>query len=120
VIRAWGYTLNTNNVEPIASLSPPGSSCLGCGSLTQVLKTRHLAHWHVDFPGVVVRSIQLHKTGRVIEADADVSIPQSDSFFDDGTFRSTSPAHDQSTFQVRMKLVRHHYRLVSFTVTPGP
>ena len=45
-----------------------------------------------------------------------MAIPESDSYQDDGSYRSTSPAHEDATFTVTMRLTKTGYRLVSFRV----
>ena len=45
-----------------------------------------------------------------------IDIPESDTYFYDGTFRSTNPAHDDATFLVRMRKAADRYVLVSFTL----
>jgi hypothetical protein len=116
VIGAWGYALRTNDSGPLLSLSPRKQPCEGCASLARELTNRDKQGWYVDFSGADVTRLSLVERAGLTIVNATVDIPQSNSFNDDGSYRSSNPAHPDSGFQVRMKLVKKKYQLLSFTV----
>jgi Family of unknown function (DUF6318) len=116
VIAAWGYALRTNDSGPLLALSPTKKPCEGCASLARELTKRVKQGWYVDFADADVTRISLTNRAGIAIANATVDIPGSNSFNDDGSYRSSSPAHPHSGFQVQMKLVKKKYQLVSFTV----
>ena len=117
VVAVWGHALSTNDVGPLLALSPKGRVCAGCRSLQIELRRRADSGWHVDFPGATVKSITLARNARQVSASMKVSIPQSDTFNDDGSYRGSSPAHPNARFEVRMSLTKAGFRLLSFTLT---
>lgn len=117
VIDAWGYALRTNDAGPLLSLSSRKKPCEGCRLLESELEKRKKNGWYVDFAGAHVSRLTLTSKAGVIVANAVIDISESNSYNDDGSYRSTNPAHPRGTFQVRMRLVKKEYQLVSFTVT---
>jgi hypothetical protein len=98
-----------------ASLSRK-AGCDGCATLSKELRGRAKEGWYVDFPGLDIHRTKLRRTGDTVVATSAVSIPESNSYEDDGSYRSTSPAHENATFTVTMRLTRSGCRLVSFRV----
>lgn len=117
VMDAWSWSLRTNDASPLLEVSPSHRQpCDGCRTLERELDTRAKEGWYVDFPGLTVERTRLHPTGDTVVAASKVVIPESDTYQDDGSYRSTSPAHEDATFTVTMRLTKAGYRLVSFTV----
>ena len=117
VVAVWGAALSTNDVGPLLALSPKGRVCEGCRSLQTELRRRQDAGWHVDFPGATVKSVELARSAQQVTASMAISIPESDSFNDDGSYRGSSPAHPNARFEVRMSFTKAGFRLLSFTLT---
>lgn len=46
-----------------------------------------------------------------------VAIPESDSYNEDGTYRSTNPAHPRDIFEVEMRYTSSGFELLSFRVS---
>jgi hypothetical protein len=117
VMDAWSWSLRTNDASPLLAASPSRKQpCDGCAALAEELAGRAEAGWFVDFPGLEVARTRLRQSGDTVVATSAVSIPESDSYQDDGTYRSTSPAHEDASFTVTMRLGKAGYRLVSFRV----
>jgi hypothetical protein len=116
VMEAWGWSLRSNDAAPLLRASPRKSPCEGCGTLADELARRAKQGWYVDFPGVEVERVRLRGSGDTVVATSRVDIPESDSFHEDGSFRSTNPAHQGATFTVRMRAVERGYRLLSFSI----
>lgn len=117
VMDAWSWTLLSNDAGPLLAVSPSRKQpCAGCRPLARELASRDREGWYVDFPGLTVERIRLRRDGADVVASSKVAIPESDSYEEDGSYRSTSPAHDDASFTVTMRLVDDEYRLVSFSV----
>jgi hypothetical protein len=117
VMEAWSWSLRTNDASPLLEVSPSRKQpCDGCRTLDRELHARAKEGWYVDFPGLTVASTRLRPAGDTVVATAKVAIPESDTYQDDGSYRSTSPAHEDATFTVTMRLTKAGYRLVSFSV----
>jgi hypothetical protein len=117
-MAAWSWSLRANDAGPLLAVSPSRKQpCRGCGPLEKELAQRAGDGWYVDFPGLSVDRTRLRRDGREVVATSKVDIPESDSFLDDGTYRSTNPAHPGATFVVRMRLTKGEYRLVSFGIS---
>jgi hypothetical protein len=117
VMALWGYALRTNDPSPLFASSFTKQACGGCARLASTLEQRRHRGWHVDFPGLLVRRVELRTTRGVTVAAASVTIPPSSSINDDGSFRSANPAHPHARFVVRMRFVHGSYRLLSFTLS---
>lgn len=117
VMAAWSWSLRSNDATPLLEVSLGKDPCRGCTPLRKELESRDADGWYVDFPGLHVDRIRLRPAGRDTVARARVDIPQSDTLHEDGSYRSTNPAHDDATFSVRIRLVKGDYRLVSFGVS---
>jgi hypothetical protein len=117
VMAAWSWSLRANDAGPLLDVSPSRKQpCRGCRPLEKELAQRAKQGWYVDFPGLAVDRTRLRREGADVVATSKVDIPESDSFLEDGSYRSTSPAHPNATFTVRMRLTKGEYQLVSFTV----
>ena len=117
VMDAWAWALRTNDASPLLDVSASRRQpCDGCRALSQELSGRAKEGWYVDFPGLDVERTRLRRAGDTVVATSQVSIPESDSYNDDGSYRSTSPAHEDATFTVTMRSTKSGYRLVSFRV----
>lgn len=117
VIALWGYALRTNDPAPLLAAGATRKPCQGCERLASTLRQRRREHWYVDFPGVVVRAVDVHRSGDLTVAEASVGIPPSSSLNTDGSFRGANPAHPHARFVVRMRWVKDTYRLVGFTLS---
>jgi hypothetical protein len=117
VMDAWSWSLRTNDATPLLDASVSRKAgCDGCASLAKELRGRAKEGWYVDFPGLDVARTKLRRSGDTVVATSEVSIPESNSYEDDGSYRSTSPAHEEATFTVTMRVTRSGCRLVSFRV----
>lgn len=117
-MEAWSWSLITNDANPLLQASPSRKQpCDGCRRLQEELEDRAKEGWYVDFPGLTVERTRLTRNGRTVTATTKVAIPESDSFFEDGTYRSTSPAHPDASFVVRMRLADDGYQLLAFSVS---
>lgn len=115
VLLAWVHALNTN--DPGALLDVSGARpCAGCRELQAELETRAREGWYVDLDAVHVTSARVREAGRTSRVLLSVSLPESDTFYDDGSFRSTNPAHPRSTFEVEMTYAGSRFRLDSFSL----
>ena len=114
VMAAWSWSLRTNDADPLLDVSPRKQPCRGCRPLEKELAKRAKQGWYVDFPGLSVDRTRLRRDGKDVVATSKVDVPESDSFLEDGSYRSTNPAHRNATFTVRMRLTKGEYRLVSF------
>lgn len=119
IVDGWGYSLMTNDASVLLDASGK-KPCRGCDSLEAELKQREKEGWYVDFPGAKVKKITFGSRGEVREATAVVDVPESRSFFDDGTFRNDNKAHDNARFLVDIEAVgsgkKRHWELVAFSV----
>jgi hypothetical protein len=118
VVDRWGYALVTNEAEAVTGLSPRGSTCKGCKDLSKELDKRREEGWNVDFPGAKVKKVTVQPAGppRTFDAVATIDIPESRSYFDDGTFRNDNKAFRNAEFAVQMRWAGGRYLLLSFTV----
>jgi hypothetical protein len=115
---AWSWSLRTNDASLLLDAGVSRKQpCDGCTALARELDDRVEEGWYVDFPGLVVERTRVRRDGGDVVATSEVAVPESDSYLDDGSYRSTSPAHDDATFTVTMRWVKDTYRLVSFTLT---
>lgn len=117
VVASWAWALQANDAEPLVLASRSRKrACTGCSDLARELRRRDRQSWYVDLPAVSVERTRVRRDGDEVVATSRVDIPESDSYFYDGAFRSTNPAHDDATFVVRMRRSQDRYVLVSFTV----
>jgi hypothetical protein len=117
VIASWAWSLQANDPAPLLAASRSRKRpCNGCRDLARELRKRDRQGWYVDLPPVGVDRTRLRRDGTLVVARSRVDIPESDTYFYDGSFRSTSRAHDDATFLVRMRRAEDRYVLVSFTV----
>jgi hypothetical protein len=115
VLQAWIYALNTN--DPTALLDVSGRRpCGGCAELADELGQRRAEGWYVGLDAVEVSRVGITARGDAARAVLAVTIPESGTFHEDGSFRSTNPAHPRSTFEVDMARERGRFRLVSFSL----
>ena len=117
VVAVWGYALDTNDPRPLLSLSPPRQPCAGCQALQRELRQRATDRWSVEFAGADITSTDVSTSRANSVVTMTVVIPESDAFNEDGTYRSTSPAHPRARFRVRMRLAQRGYELLAFTVS---
>ena len=119
IVDGWGYSLVTNDASVLLDASGK-KPCRGCDSLQAELKQREKEGWYVDFPGATVKKITFGSRGSIREATAVVAVPESRSFFDDGTFRNDNKAHDKARFLIDIEAVgqgkKRHWELVAFSV----
>ncbi len=115
VLQAWIYALNTNDPAPLLEVSGP-KPCTGCAQLARELKSREKQGWYVALQGVRVSSTEVTTSARTARVVMAVQIPESASYNEDGTFRSTNPAHPRSRFAVEMTRKGSGFRLESFSL----
>ncbi len=72
----------------------------------------------MDFTGVTVHSIKVRPgdAARVWVAEARISIPETRSYFDDGTYRNDNDARRNVRFAVTMRLDGKRYSLLAFSL----
>lgn len=117
VMASWAWSLQANDATPLLEAGRSAKRpCEGCRVLDRELRKRDREGWYVDLPAIVVERTRLRRDGDQIVARSRVDIPESDTYFYDGSFRSTNPAHDDATFLVRMRKAADRYVLVSFTL----
>jgi hypothetical protein len=118
VVERWGYALVTNEADAVTGLSPKGSACKGCKDLEQELQKRRKEGWNVDFPGAKVKKVTVEPADppRTFDSVATIDIPESRSYFEDGTFRNDNQAFRNAEFAVQMRRADGKYLLLSFTV----
>jgi len=117
VMASWAWSLQANDAAPLLEVSRSGRRpCTGCRELGRELRKRDRQEWYVDLPALRVERTRLRRDGDEVVARSRVDIPESETYFYDGSYRSTSPAHDDATFLVRMRRAADRYVLVSFTV----
>ncbi len=116
VLQAWIYALNTN--DPAALLDISGRRpCGGCAGLADELERRSKEGWYVELEGVEVSEVEVTARGRDSRAVMSVSVPASTTRNEDGSFRSSNPAHPRSTFEVEMVHTGKAFRLVGFSLS---
>ena len=115
VLQAWIYALNTNDPQPLVDVSG-AEPCGGCRQLQSELEDRAEEGWYVALEGVRVASTRVPTSGRTSRVLMSVNLPESDTFYDDGRFRSTNPAHPRSTFEVEMTYTGKRFRLDAFSL----
>lgn len=115
VLQAWIYALNTNDPGPLLSVSGK-KPCSGCAELQRELRKRERQGWHVALEGVRVAGTRLTSPQGTTLARMRVSIPESETYFEDGRLRGTNPGHRRSTFEVEMRHTGKGFRLVSFSL----
>jgi hypothetical protein len=118
VMAAWSWALVSNDARPLVDQSAfKARACDGCRPFARDLRTRSREGWYVDFDGLEVRSTELRRSGDRITATSRVAIPASDTFFEDGGYRSSNEPRDRARFVVVMEKRAKAYRLVSFTLS---
>ena len=117
VVDTWGYALATNDPDPLVGLSPGKKPCVGCKELAAELRDRKKQGWYVDFPGAEVKEATIDQRAGKSLAQMTVSVPESDTYNDDGTYRSTNPGHPKGTFEVEMRFKKPKFELLSFRVS---
>lgn len=117
VMAAWAWSLQANDARPLLDVSRSDKRpCTGCRELARELRERDREQWYVDLPTLSVGRTRLRRDGDEVVARSSIDIPESDTYFYDGTFRSTNPQHEDATFLVRMRRAADRYVLVSFTL----
>jgi hypothetical protein len=121
VVDSWSHALMTNRAEAVTRLSTgrrKGRPCQGCEELGRELAEREREGWSVDFPGADVGRTTVRPAARRATwiARAEVDIPASRSYFDDGTFRNDNEAHEGATFEVSMRKDGRRWTLLGFRV----
>lgn len=115
-LQAWIHALNTN--DPGALMDAGGRRpCEGCRTLARELRRRDRQGWHVVLDDVRVSRTSVSEEGGRTRVTMRVSIPESHSYHDDGTYRSTNPAHPRSTFEVEIRHTGRRFELLSFALS---
>lgn len=115
VLQAWIYSLNTNDAQALLDISG-AKPCEGCAELAAELESRQKAGWYVGLEGVRVTRVDLTGRGRSARAVISVAIPESGTYNEDGSYRSSNPAHPRSTFEVAIAREGERFRLVAFSL----
>lgn len=119
--QAWAYALASNDASLLTAASVGKKPCEGCAALERELAKREKAGWFV-YP--FEAPISTVGVARAADKDATVtvhfSVPETRSYFDTGSYRNTSEAHDDATFTAVVRPVRtpdgKRFGLVKFTV----
>lgn len=115
VLQAWVYALGSNDAGPLVSAGRRGR-CGGCAALERELSRRADRGWSVALPAVAVRGSSQRRGGRTTSVTLDVDIPAGSTRFDDGRFRSSTPAHPGTRFVVEVARTPERFVLVSYGV----
>lgn len=116
VVDAWVYSISTNDPQLLFDLGAKKDPCKGCPELRAELDQRVEEGWSVAPFEVEVYKIRVTPADDSITASVTFDIPETQSFFDDGTLRNTSKPHDDATFTIAMRLVKKQYQLLGFTI----
>jgi hypothetical protein len=116
VVEGWTYALATNDASILTDVSAGKKPCLGCRELEAELATRASAGWSVYPFDVTIDKVKLSQSNLGTNARIRFDVPETKSFFDDGSLRNTNPAHPNSIFTVSMRLGKTAYELIGFTV----
>ena len=117
VMASWAWSLQANDATPLLEASRSRKRpCSGCRQLDRELRKRDRQTWYVELPPLRVERTRLRRDGDEVVARSRVDIPESETYFYDGSFRSTNRAHDDATFEVRMRRTDDRYVLMSFTL----
>ncbi len=117
VVEAWAHSLATNDTTLLRKISLGGKPCQGCKKQDKEVAKRTQEGWYVYPFEITIDSIRLITTAIGTTARVRMDIPETRSFFDDGSFRNTSPAHDDTVFTVSMQAGKKQYRLVGFAIS---
>lgn len=118
VVASWAWSLQANDAAPLLEAGrSKARPCEGCTDLRAELRARDDEGWYVELPPLGVGRTRLAPDGDAVVATTRVDIPESETYFYDGSFRSTNPAHDEAVFEVRMRRAADRYVLLSFTVS---
>jgi hypothetical protein len=117
VVETWAYSLASNDAGPLLDVSVGKKPCRGCQQQARTLAQREKEGWSVFPFDVGIDRIRLTPTSDGVRADVTIDIPETRSYFDDRSYRNTSPAHEDATFSVTMRKVNNDYRLVGFTIS---
>lgn len=115
VLQAWIHALNTNDPQPLVDLGGD-RPCAGCRQLAAELEKRADEGWFVALRDVRVSGVEVTRDRSGSRVLLSVAIPESSTLHDDGTFRSSNPAHPRSTFEVTMERTGKRFRLVGFAL----
>lgn len=118
-LQAWIHALSTNDAGALLRASGD-RPCDGCAALRRELMRRERQGWYVALRDVRVRRADVTLAARTARVRLTVDLPESQSLRQDGSYRSTNPAHPGSVFEVRMVHTRNRYRLTAFSLSDGP
>jgi len=123
VVQSWAYALSTNNATPLADVSAGKKPCQGCTELVEELDARESDGWSVYPFEVTVNRVKLIQSALGTTARVTFDVPETRSFFDDGSFRNSTPATSDAVFTVSMRVegekAQRAYRLIGFTIDQG-
>ena len=82
------------------------------------LENRRKEGWNVDFPGATVKKVTVTPAGaaQTFDSVATIDIPESQSYFEDGSFRNDNKAFRDAEFSVQMRWAGGRYVLLSYTL----
>jgi len=117
VVEAWAYALATNDGSLLTDVSAGRKPCQGCKELETELAQRTKDGWSVYPFDVTIDKIKLVRSRLGTTARVRFDVPETRSFFDDGSLRNTSPAHVGATFTVSLRLEKKEYQLLGFAIS---
>lgn len=118
VVDLWVHALATNDTGPLTALAPRGG-CEGCAALDRELRQRTADGWYVAIEQVAVAAVDGPRRaprGEPVRLVATVDIPATYALNDDGTFRTSSPSHDDATFEVDLAWRGGRFVLLGYAV----
>ncbi len=116
VVHAWAYSLATNDGSLVLDASAGKRPCQGCRELRAELARRVEEGWSVYPFEVAIDRIRLIESDLGTTARVRFDVPETKSFFEDGSLRNTSEAHPDSSFTVSMRREKDVYRLIGFSI----
>jgi hypothetical protein len=123
VVESWAFSLTTNDATPITDLSTGKKPCQGCGALTEELAKRDREEWSVYPFEVTIDRVKLIQSALGTTARVTFDVPETRSFFDDGSLRNATPAASDAVFTVSLRVegekAKRRYRLIGFTIDQG-
>ena len=122
-MESWAYSLTTNDATPLTDLSAGKKPCQGCAELTKELAKREAEKWSVHPFEITIDRTKLIQSALGTTARVTFDVPETRSFFDDGSLRNATPAASDAVFTVSLRVegkkAKRAYRLIGFTIDQG-
>lgn len=120
VVESWAYSLITNDATPVTELGAGKKPCRGCAELTEELAEREREGWSVYPFEITIDRVKLIQSALGTTARVTFDVPETRSFFEDGTLRNATPATSDAVFTVSVRVegekAKRVYRLIGFTI----